>query len=491
MLDADPLIFFAAALLLAGVLLSKTSSRLGVPSLLLFLGLGMLAGSEGVGGIAFDDFALAQRYGIIALAFILFSGGAGTAWPEIRRVLAPGVALASAGVLLSAIVLGAVAAAIFRLGLLEGLLLGAVIASTDAAAVFSILRSRGVAIVPRLRQLLELESGSNDPAAVFLTVGMITLVQQTGTGVVDLIGLFFVQMGVGLAAGWLLARGAVALINRLRLEYDGLYPVLTIAFVLLTYEGTAWLGGSGFLATYVAGLTIANAEFLHKRSLLRFHDAIAWLMQISMFVLMGLLVFPSRLLPVAGQAVLVAAVLMFVARPLAVLLTLAPFRVPAREIAYVSWVGLRGATPIILATFPVVAGVPNAETIFHVVFFVVLLSVLVQGTTLPAAARWLGLTIAERSGGSYTFDAVITGDEGHGLREITIAAGAPATGKSLVSLGLPAGVLVVLLYRQGEIVVPQGGTVFEEGDRVLLLAEDEAFATARGLLVGSGTPDAH
>jgi potassium/hydrogen antiporter len=483
MLDADPLIFLAAALLLAGVLLSKTSSRFGVPSLLLFLGLGMLAGSEGLVGVEFADFELAQRYGIIALAFILFSGGAGTAWTDVRRVLGPGVALATIGVLLSAVLVGAVASAILGVGLLPGMLLGAVIASTDAAAVFAILRSRGVTILPRLRRLLELESGSNDPAAVFLTVGMIALIQATGTGVIDLLGLFVVQMGVGLAAGWLMARGAVALINRLRLEYDGLYPVLTVAFVILIYEGTAWIGGSGFLATYVAGLTIANAEFLHKRSLLRFHDAIAWLMQISMFVLMGLLVFPSSLLPAAGQAVLVAAVLMFVARPAAVLLTLAPFRIPLREVAYVSWVGLRGATPIILATFPVVAGVPNGETIFHVVFFVVLLSVLVQGTTLPAAARWLGLTTAGTAAASYSFDAVITGDEGHGLREVTIGAGG-AAGKSLVSLGLPAGVLVVLLYRQGQSIVPQGGTVFEKGDRVLLLAEDQPFELARHLLAG-------
>jgi potassium/hydrogen antiporter len=485
MLGADPLIFLAAALLLAGVLLSKTSSRFGVPSLLLFLGLGMLAGSEGLVGIEFADFELAQRYGIIALAFILFSGGAGTAWADVRRALGPGVALATIGVLLSAVIVGAVASAILGVGLLPGMLLGAVIASTDAAAVFAILRSRGVAIRPRLRQLLELESGSNDPAAVFLTVGMIALIQATGTGVLDLLGLFVVQMGVGLAAGWLLARGAVMLINRLRLEYDGLYPVLTIAFVILIYEGTAWIGGSGFLATYVAGLTIANAEFLHKRSLLRFHDAIAWLMQISMFVLMGLLVFPSSLLPVAGQAVLVTAVLMFVARPVAVVFTLAPFRIPFREVAYVSWVGLRGATPIILATFPGFAGVPNGETFFHVVFFVVLLSVLVQGTTLPAAARWLGLTTVGPAGGRYTFDAVITGDEGHGLREVTIGPGG-AAGKSLVSLGLPAGVLVVLLYRKGQSIVPQGGTVFEAGDRVLLLAEDDAFETSRGLLAGGG-----
>jgi potassium/hydrogen antiporter len=485
MLSANPFILLAAVLLLAGVLLSKTSSRLGVPSLLLFLGLGMLAGSEGLLRIEFEDFALAQRYGIVALAFILFSGGAGTAWRDIRRVLVPGVALATVAVLLSAIVLGAIAAAILGLPLLHGMLLGSVIASTDAAAVFSILRSRGVAIVPRLRHLLELESGSNDPAAVFLTVGMIALIQGTAEGATDLVGLFVVQMGVGLVAGWLLARGVVSLINRLHLEYDGLYPVLTVAFVLITYEGTAWLGGSGFVATYVAGLTVANAEFLHKRSLLRFHDAVAWLMQISMFVLMGLLVFPSHVIPVAGQAVLVATVLMLVARPVAVLVTLLPFRVPVRDIAFVSWVGLRGATPIILATFPLVAGIPDAETIFNVVFFVVLLSVLAQGTTIPAAARRLGVAAPLAASDRYTFDAIIAGDEGHGLRQLTIVQGAPAVGRAVVSLGLPAGVLLALLYRDGRIIVPQGGTTLEAGDRVLLLAQDDAYHTARELLVGT------
>ncbi len=479
------MIVLAAVLLLAGVLLSKTSSRIGVPSLLLFLGVGMLAGSEGLLGVDFEDFALAQRYGIVALAFILFSGGAGTAWHDIRRVLVPGVALATVAVLLSATVLGALAAFIIGMPLLHGMLLGSIIASTDAAAVFSILRSRGVAIVPRLRHLLELESGSNDPAAVFLTVGMIALIQGTASGVTDLVQLFVVQMGVGLVAGWVLARGAVVLINRLHLEYDGLYPVLTIAFVLLTYEGTAWLGGSGFVATYVAGLTIANAEFLHKRSLLRFHDAIAWLMQISMFVLMGLLVFPSHLVPVAGQAVLVAAVLMLIARPVAVLLTLGPFRVSMKEIAFVSWVGLRGATPIILATFPVVAGIEGAETIFNVVFFVVLLSVLAQGTTIPVAARRLGVEVPATANDRYTFDTIITGDEGHGLRQVTIVEHAPAVGRSVVSLGLPSGVLLVLVYRNGQVVMPQGGTVLEAGDRVLLLSEDDSFRTARELLVGA------
>jgi cell volume regulation protein A len=485
MLGANPVILLAAVLLLLGVLLSKTSSRLGVPSLLLFLGLGMLAGSEGLLGITFEDFALAQRVGILALAFILFSGGASTAWRDVRRVLVPGVALATVAVLVSAVVVGALAVAILGLAWLEGMLLGSIIASTDAAAVFSILRSRGVVITPRLRHLLELESGSNDPAAVFLTIGMISLLQSAHVTAGDLLVLFVVQMGGGLVAGVVLARAAIALINRIHLEYDGLYPVLSVAFVLLIYEGTSWLGGSGFVATYVAGLTMANADFVHKRSLWRFHDALAWLMQIAMFVLMGLLVFPSRLAPVAGQAMLVAAVLLLAARPLAVLITLAPFRVPLREIGLVSWVGLRGATPIILATFPVVAGIHNADTIFHVVFFVVLLSVVVQGTTIPAVARRLGLTSVATPTNSYTFDAVIAGDEGHGLREVVVREGAPAVGRTLLSLGLPAGVLVALIYRAGHVLVPQGGTALHAGDRLLLVVEEGQLARAQQILTGT------
>jgi potassium/hydrogen antiporter len=483
-----PPVLVAAVLLIAGVFLSKTSSRLGVPSLLLFLLLGMLAGSEGLLGIEFEDFAFAQQFGIVALAFILFSGGASTGWPGIRRVLVPGVALATIGVAVTAGVLGAAASAILGVDLLEGLLLGAIIASTDAAAVFSILRSRGVALGGSLRQMLELESGSNDPAAVFLTVGIIGLVQGRTSGSA-LAGLFVLQMAVGLAVGLVLARGAARLINRLRLEYDGLYPVFTVAIVLLTYEGATWLGGSGFLATYVAGLALANSDFLHKRSLLRFHDGLAWLMQISMFVLMGLLVFPSRLLPVAGQALAVAAVLILVARPAAVFLTLAPLRRPPREVAFVSWVGLRGATPIILATFPVVAGVPGAETIFDVVFFVVLLSVLVQGTTIPAAARRLGVAGELAPLPPYSFDQVISGDAGQSLRPLHVPEGAPAVGRPLVELGLPPGALVALVQRADRQFVPQGATVVEAGDRLLLLAEGGSYEDARRILTGREAPD--
>jgi potassium/hydrogen antiporter len=472
-MTAEPWVLAAGVLLLIGVLASRTSSRLGMPGLLIFLGIGMLAGSDGIGGIEFDDVDLARSFGIIALAFILFSGGLGTRFADIRPVLGPGIALATIGVVITASLLGWLASWILDLPLEEGLLLAAVIASTDAAAVFSILRSRGVRIGNRLGPLLELESGSNDPAAAFLTVSLIAYITGEDDSIVGFLGSFVAQMGIGTIAGYLLALGAVWVINRLRLDHDGLYPVLTFGFVLLTFEGVTAIGGSGFLATYVAGVTMAHRDYLHKRSLIRFHDAISWLMQIAMFVLLGLLVFPSRLPDIAGRALIVAALLILVARPLAVLVTLLPFRTPPREIAFISWVGLRGATPIILATFPVAAAVPDAARLFDVVFFVVLTSVLVQGTTIPAVARRLGLAEDPPAGGArpVSFDTVITGDEGPRLVEIAVEADAAAIGKQLVDLGLPQGVLVVLVHRGTESFMPQGGTVMAEGDVLLVAAE--------------------
>jgi cell volume regulation protein A len=327
--------------------------------------------------------------------------------------------------------------------------------------------------------LLELESGSNDPAAVFLTVGVIGLIESSGPGAAGLTLLFVAQMVGGVVAGLLMARGAVLLVNWLRLEYDGLYPVLTFAFVLVVYEGVTWAGGSGFLAVYVAGVTMANTEFLHRRSLMRFHDAIAWLVQIAMFVVLGLLVFPSELISVSWRALALAALLMLVARPVAVFVTMLPFRWPWRETAFVSWVGLRGATPIILATFPVVSEVDNADVIFNVVFFIVLTSVAVQGSTIPWVAHRLGVEDTDPAVQPLTFEAVISGDTEHNLHELLVREGSPAADKSLLDLGLPAGVLVVLLRRGDATVMPQGGTLLRVGDRVLVLAEDRLFEQAR------------
>lgn len=484
--EAEPLLAAAAALVLVGVLASKVSTRLGVPALLLFLGVGMLAGSDGVGGIHFDDFEFAQSVGIVALAFILFAGGLSTDWAEARPVLAPGVALATVGVVVTALVAGGIAAWALDLSATTGFLLGAIISSTDAAAVFSVLRSRNVSLRGEIRPLLELESGSNDPMAVFLTVGFLELLTDPGRSVLSLLPLFAQQMAVGAVFGYVLARGTVVAINRLRLEYEGLYPVVTLAVVVLTYGITALLGGSGFLAVYVAGIVMGNREFLHKKSLMRFHDAIAWLSQISMFLVLGLLVFPSDLPAVAGRALLVAAALVLVARPLAVLVALAPSRLGLRARAMVSWVGLRGAVPIILATFPLAAGINEAETIFNVVFFIVLTSVLVQGTTIPLTARWLGVDAPLPARPPYPLEAVSSADGATSLHEITIPTDSPVAGRQLVEIGLPAGALVVLISRDGQFVVPQGATVLRSGDNTLVLADADNLSRVRAILEGSG-----
>ena len=485
--EAEPLLAAGAALVLVGVLASKISTRLGVPALLLFLAVGMLAGSEGVGGIHFEDFEAAQAVGIVALAFILFAGGLSTSWSDVRPVVAPGVALATVGVVVTALVAGLIAAWALDLSLTTGFLLGAIISSTDAAAVFSVLRSRNVSLRGEIRPLLELESGSNDPMAVFLTIGFLELLIDPGRSVVSLLPLFVQQMAVGGIVGYLLARGTVASINRARLDYEGLYPVVTLAVVVLTYGLTALLGGSGFLAVYVAGIAMGNREFLHKKSLVRFHDAIAWLSQISMFLVLGLLVFPSELPAVAGRALLVAAALVLVARPIAVLVALAPTRLRARERIMVSWVGLRGAVPIILATFPLAKALPQAETIFNVVLFIVLTSVLLQGTTIPLTARWLGVDAPLPERPVYPLEAVWSADGGTSLHEIAIPIDSPVDGRQLVHVGLPQGSLIVVISRDGQFLVPEGSTVLHGGDNALVLADADNLPRVKSVLEGNGS----
>ena len=383
--------FGCAVLLGLGVLASKASSLLGVPAMLLFMGVGMLAGSDGPGGIYFDNAAWAQSLGVVALAFILFAGGMDTEWEQVQGVVRPALALSTLGVAATALLTAAFVKFAFGLGWLEGLLLGSIIASTDAAAVFGILRARSVRLNARLRALLELESGSNDPMAIFLTIGLVGVLSAGASSVGDLVMPFLVQMPVGALVGYAVGRGGVLVMRRLRLDFEALYHVLSIVIVLLSFSGAALAGGNGFLAVYVAGIAYGNGDFHQRKGLRRFHDGIAWLMQIAMFLTLGLLVFPHQLPGVAVQGVLIAFFLMFVARPIAVGLTLLPFRFGARESVLVGWFGLRGAVPIVLGTYPLLAGLPRAQELFNVVFFVVLLSSLAQGTTLAWLARKLGL----------------------------------------------------------------------------------------------------
>ena len=384
-------LFVSSLLLLLSIFAWKVSSKLGIPALVLFLGIGMLAGSDGPGGIYFDDALVAQSVGVIALAFILFAAGLETEWKIVRPALGGALSLSTIGVLLTAIVVAGFAVLVFHVSFLEGLLLGAIISATDAAAVFSVLGARNIQLTGKLLPLLELESGTNDPMAVFLTLGLTRLLTNPHESVFGVIVLFVQPMGVGAILGVLIGWAAIWLINRLNLDVEGLYRVFTIALVLFTYGLTAILGGSGFLAVYIAGLLLGNSSVQRVDRLSHFHDSLAWLMQIAMFLILGLLVFPSHLPAVLGSGLLITVVAVFLARPVSVLIALLPVHMSLREKLFVSWVGLRGAVPIVLATFPLLAGVSKASLLFDLVFFVVLASVLLQGTTVTLVAKWLGV----------------------------------------------------------------------------------------------------
>lgn len=381
----------SAVLLLLSIVAWLVSSRLGIPALLFFLAIGMLAGSDGPGGIYFDNVFVAQSIGVVALAFILFAGGLDTDWKVVRPALGGALSLSTIGVLLTAIVVALFAMLLLHISFLQGMLLGAIISATDAAAVFSVLGARKLHLKGILIPLLELESGSNDPMAVFLTIGLIQLLTQPQQSFLNVIVLFIQQMGIGAISGLVLGWASLQLIKRLHLEVVSLYPVLTIALVLFTYGLTATLGGSGFLAVYLMGLIVGNSSIQRVNRIARFHDAIAWLMQIAMFLILGLLVFPSHLPAVAVNGLLITGVAIFIARPVSVLISLLPVKISLREKLFISWVGLRGAVPIVLATFPLLANVPQAMALFDLTFFVVLVSVLLQGTTVPLVAKWLGV----------------------------------------------------------------------------------------------------
>lgn len=470
------LMFIASALLLLGVIASRLSSRFGIPGLLLFLAVGMLAGSDGPGGIDFENAELSQTLGVVALALILFSGGLSTDWGEIKPVLGRGIALSTVGVAITAGLSGVAASWVFDLPIETGLLIGSIISSTDAAAVFSVLRSRSVSLRGDLRPLLELESGSNDPMAVLLTIGFLELVTDPSSDLVGFLPLFVAQLAVGAVAGIGAGIAGVWVLNRIRLEHDGLYPVLSLALVGFVFAGTTLVGGSGFLAVYLAGIVMNQRRFMHKNSLARFHDGIAWVGQIGMFVVLGLLVFPSELVSVSGQSLVIAAVLILVARPVAVFVTLQPFRVPWRERTLISWVGLRGAAPIILATFPLMEDAPDASLIFDTVFFIVLTSVALQGTTIPLMARWLGVASPLQRRAEWPIRPRSIQPPGASLAELLVGPGAPITGRPLVELGLPVGTMIVLVERGGEFSVPTGSTVLEAGDRILVLGDDDRIA---------------
>lgn len=465
----DKVILLAAVLILIGIVSSKLSARLGLPVLVFFLLIGMLAGEHGIGGIVFDNAGSAHALGSLALALILFDGGLQTPLSSIRMVWKPSALLATVGVLVTAAITGLVAWKVFNFTLLEGLLLGAIVGSTDAAAVFSLLRNAGIHINKRLKSTLEIESASNDPMAIFLTVGLLEILVNGMQPGIGLLQLFFQQMGVGALAGLGVGWASIKLINRIQLVASGLYPVLVAACGLFAFGLAANLGGSGFLAVFLAGVVIGNNRFVFQRSTFLFHDGLAWLSQITMFVVLGLLVNPPSLFDVWREGLLIAVALIFFARPLAVVPILKPLGFNSREIALVSWVGLRGSVPIILAIFPLVFGLEGADIIFNAVFFVVLISAVLQGSTLPLVARYLGLTEKPPAAPAATLEITALGDVDADIVEYTLGDNPRAAGRRLSQMAMPDGAVVAMITRDSQVIPPRGSTELRAGDHLFVV----------------------
>ncbi len=469
---SENILLLGSVLLFISIVASKTSFKLGIPTLILFLIVGMLAGSDGPGGIFFNDAKTAQFVGVVALNFILFSGGLDTKIESIRPVLKDGIALSTIGVVITCVVTGVFVSYVLGFTWMEGLLLGAIVSSTDAAAVFSILRSRAVGLKGNIRPLLEFESGSNDPMAYFLTVSLIGLVKDPEASVVRLIPNFIIGMLVGGVCGFIFGRAMTWVINRIKLEVEGLYPVLILAMVFFTFSFTDAVHGNGFLAIYISAIVLGNSNFIHKKSLIRFYDGQAWLMQIVMFLALGLLVFPSQMVPIIPQGIMITLFLIFIARPIAVFISLARAQdLNWRKKLFISWVGLRGAVPIVFATYPMMAGLHYANTIFNLVFFISTISVLVQGTTLPLVARLLHVSVPEKLKRKFPLDIELKEDLKSTLVEVDIPATSLAIGKRVVDLALPKAAMIVLIHRNGKYLTATGETIMEAGDHLLVLSD--------------------
>lgn len=473
----------AAILLAASAVLTRTSSRLGLPFPLLFLAIGMLAGSEGPGGIPFEDFGLSFRLGTVALTLILFDGGLNTPIPTVRAVAWPAGVLATFGVA-GVAALGAVCGRLVGLPWPEALVLGAVISSTDAAAVFATLRGGGIQLKQRVAATIEVESGINDPMAVILTFGLTRLLAHGGAPTWGWLVEVVVQIVVGVALGWALGRGAGALLERTSLTSSGLYPVLTVALALVSFALPTLLQGSGFMAVYVAAMVLGNRRFPYATSVRHVHDALAWVGQISMFLMLGLLAFPSRLLDVWVEGLVVALLVTFVARPVVVALFLAPFRYPAREIVYAGWVGLRGAVPIVLASYPVLVGAPGAHRIFNIVFFVVVVNQFLPGATVSWLARRLGLEAAPTPAPRAVLEITSATPMNGELASYHVHAASAVVGSAIVDLPFPEGTRVVLVVRGSRLLAPTGSTVLAPGDHVYVFSEEREMGLLQ-LLFGA------
>lgn len=472
-LAIENILLVGSLLLFVSIIVGKTSYKFGVPTLLLFLVIGMLAGSDGIGGIHFDNPQIAQFIGIVALNFILFSGGLDTNWTSVKPILKEGIALSTLGVLLTALSLGSFVWLVTDFTIYESMLLGSIVSSTDAAAVFSILRSKSLALKSNLRPTLELESGSNDPMAYVLTIAFLSLVVNQEASFASVIPVFLQQMILGGVAGFAFGKLSKFIINHIKLDFEGLYPVLVIALMFITFSATDFLGGNGFLAIYICAVYLGNQDLIHKKSILKMYDGLAWLMQIVLFLTLGLLVFPSQIVPYIGIGLLISLFLIIVARPLGVFISLIFFKMKMRRRLYISWVGLRGAVPIVFATYPLLAGIEKANIIFNIVFFISVTSIVIQGTTLSIVAKLLKVALPEEVKPMNEIDKLILELPKSSLKEFEIMPDYHAVDKRIVDLNFPKSAFIVMIKRNGEYIRPGGSTVLEANDVLMVLADSQ------------------
>ena len=487
----EAFLLVASLLMFFSIAVGKASSRFGVPVLLFFLLVGFVAGADGLGIANITNPLTAQYIGVLALVIILFSGGMDTRFADIKPVLGPGLVMATLGVLVTALLTGAFIYLItnnwftaVKFGAVESLLLAAVMASTDSASVFAILRSKGLSLKENLRPLLELESGSNDPMAYLLTIVLIQLLQGDVSGGF-IVWTFIKQLLLGLLGGIFLGKLSLYVINRINLDNDAIYSVLLLVVAFFIYSMTAVVGGNGYLAVYVGGLLLGNRRFVHKRSSVRFFEGLTWLAQIVMFLTLGLLASPKQMLPVAVVGCVIGAFMMVIARPLATWLCLTPFRkFSEKGKTFVSFVGLRGAVPIVFATYPWIAQVEHSQHIFNIVFFITLLSMLFQGTLVPTVAHWLKLDIPVKPKEKLKeFDVDFSDDISSAMAEIKVEPRMLSGGNRLIDLNLPEHTLVAMVKRKRNYFIPRGNTTLEPGDTLLVMSETEAgMSEARKLL---------
>src|SRR5690554_564843 len=485
----DPILPLLGALMLViSIVLSPLSSRISMPVLLIFLGVGMMMGEDGPGGIQFDNFELAFLIASLALAIILLDGGMRTRAATFRVGLRPALVLATVGVLMTALGAAVVARWVFDLEWLTALLIGSIISSTDAAAVFALLQGRGLHLNERVSATLEIESGSNDPMAIFLTLMLVTLISNHDSSISwSSLVLLIEQFGIGSITGIAGGFAVVNVVNRIRLT-PSLYPLLVAAAGITVFSATNMIGGSGFLAIYLAGVVIGNQNVRMLPMILQVHDGLAWLAQLCLFLILGLLITPMDLLPLAGSGLILAFALIFIIRPAIVLLTIWPFGFNRRELGFISWVGLRGAVPIVLALFPIIANIPDAQLVFHAAFFIVLVSLLVQGTTMTPLARFLRLEVPadDEPFQRLPLDAPATGD--HELMLFPLRGENWKTPRRLGQLRFPDNTSVAGVFRNRVCLQPKRDLEVSSGDMVAMFATPAVLPQLSKALSGRQTP---